>query len=330
MDLQGEPPWSTRGRIEEAVALRRSAIPALLAGDFARAAVPLQEAVTRLRAVAATDPEPAGPQLGRSLAASAGLLARENGFESVLPLALEARPLLERGAAADPRQFLYAQAFNLQILGECHRRLGQYDSAAQALVEAIELAERPECQPDPLTLAMLPEPELAQAVRPFLLQRCHAVLFLAYLKQGREPEALATAHVALDLARELAAHHPESCALVLAAQLSALGEIYAKRRESQIAVGYRQESIPHWQDAIRNARARLARDPAERKRVALVQALRGYALELGRLERTAEAADPAREAVQLARQLASRDPKKHQALFESSQRLLARLEQRPW
>lgn len=325
----GDPaPWSAQGRVKAAVDLRRSAIGLLREGRWADAAATVTDSVAQLRAIAATDPQAADQELGKSLASLAGYQSVEGRTAQCLEFALEAAPLLRRGVAADPGGYLAALALDLYLMAEACHRLKRYGEATDAVAEALACVRQPDFRPDPGVAAVMQSPEVAENVGELLGYQCQMILFAVYTARNEPAEALATAHDALDAAHLLASRAPRRFTVALARHLSLLAELYTKRRDVQVALGYRHEALPLWETGIGYARADLGHDFGGGAQIRLVQALRGYAMQLVTLSRPGEALAPAREATQVARTLARNDPVRFQALFERCQKTLAALEQR--
>ena len=325
----GDPaPWSAQARVKAAVDLRRSAMGLWREGRWSDAAATVADSVAQLRAIAATDPQAAERELGKSLAALAGIQSAEGHTGQCLELAWEAAALLRPGVAADPGACLAALTLDLYYLADAFRRLKRYDEAVETITEALACLRRPEFRPDPALGALLQTPELAENVRELMTHQCQMILFIVYTARNEPAEALATAHDALESAQLLASRGPRRYTLTLAQHLSLLAELYTKRRELQIALGYRHEALPLWETAIGYARADLGHDFADGAKFRLARALHGYALQLVTLSRPGEALAPVREATELARALARSGLVAYQALFERCQKTLAALEQR--
>ena len=325
----GDPaPWTAQGRVKAAVDLRRGIIGPAREGRWSEASATAADAVAQLRAVAATDPQAAGPELGKSLALLAGFQATQGRTEHCLQLASEAAPLLRHGAAADPGPYLAALALDLYYMADALRRLKRHDEAVGTIAEALAYLRRPDFRPDPTVAALMQSPELTENIKELIGYQCRTVLLTVYIARNEPAEALATAHDALEDAQLPASRVPRRYTVTLAQHLSLLAELYTKRRELQVALGYRQEALPLWETAIGYARDDLGRDFGNGARYRLAQALRGYAIQLVTLSRSGEALALAREATVHARTLARSGLFTYQAMFERCQKTLAALEQR--
>jgi tetratricopeptide (TPR) repeat protein len=325
----GDPaPWSAQGRVKAAVELRHSAIGLVREGRWAEAAATVADSVAQLRAIAVTDPQAADQELGKSLASLAGYQTTEGRTAKCLELAMEAAPLLRHGVAADPAGYLAALTLDLYLMADACRQLKRYGEATDAVAEALACVRRPDFRADPGVAVVMQSPELADNVGELLGYQCQMILFAVYTARNEPVEALATAHEALGAAHLLASRAPRRFTVALARHLSTLAELYTKRRDVQIALGYRHEALPLWEAAVGYSRADLGHDFGNGARVRVVQSLRGYAMQLVTVSRPLEAFAPAREATEHARTLARSDPVRYQALFERCQKTLAALEQR--